>query len=170
MTTTDYLIDSTLVLLVLLQLKERELTTRTLIRPLIILAIAVLNYLHGIPTTGNDLVLVAAFALAGTLIGVASGWTVLMRRGANGAVLARAAWASAFFWVLGMGGRFAFIFWITHGGAGTIGSFSASHAITSGEAWTVALLAMAAFEVCSRTLVMAARRYQLQGRGAPGLA
>jgi hypothetical protein len=170
MTTTDYLIDSTLVLLVLLQIKERELTTRTLIRPLIILAIAVVNYLHGIPTAGNDLVLVGAFALAGTLIGSASGWTVLMRRGGGGAVLARAGWASAVFWVLGMGGRFAFIFWTTHGGAATIGSFSASHAITSAESWTVALLAMAVFEVCSRTLVMAARRYHVQGAGAPELA
>jgi hypothetical protein len=170
MTTTDYLIDSTLVLLVLLQLKERELTTRTLIRPLILLSIAVVIYLHGIPTAGNDLVLVGAFALAGTLIGTASGWTVLMRRGADGAVLARAAWASAFFWVLGMGGRFAFAFWTSHGGASTVGSFSASHAITSAEAWTAALLAMAVFEVCSRTFVMAARRYQLQGRGTPELA
>jgi hypothetical protein len=36
-----------------------------------------------------------------------------MRGGPDGEVLARAGWASAFFWVLGMGSRFAFIFWIT---------------------------------------------------------
>ncbi len=170
MTTTDYLIDSLLVLLVLMQIKERELTTRTLIRPLVIVGVAVANYLHGVPTAGNDLVLVSAFALLGALIGVASGQTVLMRRGPEGEVLARSGWASAFFWVLGMGSRFAFIFWITHSGAARIVSFSAAHSITSQEAWTVALLAMAVFEVCGRSLIQAVRREQLRGVGVPELA
>jgi hypothetical protein len=161
MTFTDYLMDSALVLLVLMQIKERQLTTKTIIRPLIIVAIAVANYLHGIPTAGNDLVLVAALALTGLLIGVASGQTLLMRRGADGEVLARAAWASAFFWVLGMGSRFAFLIWINNGGQSSIAHFSATHSITSGEAWTVALLAMAVFEVGGRTLVQAVRRQRL---------
>jgi hypothetical protein len=67
-----------------------------------------------------------------------------------------------------MGGRFAFVWWISHTGAGSIAHFSAAHSITSGEAWTVALLAMALCEVCGRTVVMAARRQGLQGR--PGAA
>jgi hypothetical protein len=163
MTTTDYLIDSALVLLVLFQIKERELTIRSLVRPLVILSIAVFTYLHGIPTAGNDLILVAVFALLGALIGIASGQTVIMRRGTGSEVLARAGWASGFLWVLGMGSRFAFLIWATHGGASTIASFSAQHSITSQEAWTVALLAMAVFEVCGRTLIQATRRYQLQG-------
>jgi hypothetical protein len=170
MTITDYLIDSALVLVVLFQLKERTLTTKALIRPLVIVSIAVINYLHGIPTGGNDLVLVAALALVGLVIGVASGQTLIMRRGGAGEVLSRAGWASAFLWVLGMGSRFAFAVWSSHSGASTIQQFSAQHSITSAEAWTVALLAMAVFEVCGRTLVMAARRYQLQGSVAPELA
>jgi hypothetical protein len=170
MTPTDYLLDSALVLLVLLQIKERPLTTKTLIRPLIIVSIAVVTYLNGIPTAGNDLVLVGALALVGLTIGVASGQTVLMRRGADGEVLARSGWASGFFWVLGMGSRFAFAVWISHGGAVTIGQFSAQHAITSGEAWTAALLAMAVFEVCGRSLVQAVRRQRLQGVPARELA
>ena len=161
MTTTDYIIDIALVLLVLLQIKERPLSTRSLVRPLVIVTIAVANYLHGIPTAGNDLVLVAVLALLGAVIGVASGQTVLMRRG-GGAILARAAWASAFFWVLGMGSRFAFAYWSTHDGASAIARFSADHSITSGEAWTVALLAMAVCEVAGRTLVLAARRRRLE--------
>ena len=168
MTTTDYLIDSALVLLVLLQIKERTLTTKALIRPLVIVAIAVVNYLHGIPTAGNDLVLVAVLALTGLSIGVASGQTVSMRRGRDGEVLARAGWLSGFFWVLGMGSRFAFAIWISHGGAATIGQFSAQHAITSGEAWTAALLAMAVFEVWGRTLVLASRRHQVE-RAVPSV-
>lgn len=166
MTITDYLIDSALVLLVLTQIKERRLTTKSLVRPLVIVAIAVVTYVHGIPTAGNDLVLVAVLGLLGLLIGVASGQTVLMRRGADGEVLARAAWASAIFWVLGMGSRFAFLIWVNNGGAATIGHFSATHSITSGEAWTVALLAMVTFEVGGRALVQAIRRQQLVGAPA----
>jgi hypothetical protein len=170
MTTTDYLIDSALVLLVLLQIKERTLTTRTLVRPLVLVGIAVVNYLHGIPTGGNDLVLVGLLATIGAIIGIASGQAVLMRRGDDGQVLARSGWASGFFWVLGMGSRFAFIYWITHSGTATIATFSAHHSITSGETWTVGLLAMAVFEVCGRSLIQALRRNQLQAATAPELA
>ena len=169
MTFTDYILDSALVLLVLLQIKERKLTTKALVRPMVIVAIAVVNYLHGIPTAGNDLVLLVVLALVGLLIGVGSGQAVMMRRDPDGEVLARAGWISAFFWVLGMGSRFAFLIWVNNGGATTIGHFSASHSITSGEAWTVALLAMAVFEVCGRSLIMALRRQQLIGRVAPEL-
>ncbi|HWE10695.1 MAG TPA: hypothetical protein VG325_15195 [Solirubrobacteraceae bacterium] len=169
MTTTDYLIDSVLVLLVLLQIKERALTTKALVRPLVIVGIAAVNYLHGIPTAGNDLVLVAILALAGSAIGLASAQTVLMRVGHDGAVLARAGWASGFFWVLGMGSRFAFIYWITHTGGSSIAHFSTQHAITGG-AWTVALLAMAVGEVASRSVLMAVRRQHLQDRRAVQLA
>ena len=169
MTFTDYLMDSALVLLVLLQIKERKLTTKAIVRPLIIVGIAVANYLHGIPTAGNDLVLVAVLALLGLLIGVASGQSILMRRGPEGDVLARAGWASAFFWVLGMGSRFAFLIWINNGGKSTIAHFSATHSITSGEAWTAALLAMAVFEVCGRTLIQAVRRQRLMMAPTPEL-
>ncbi len=164
MTTTDYILDSLLVLLVLLQIKEKPLTTKSLIRALVIVGVAIMNYLHGIPTAGNDLVLVAALGSLGALIGITSAYTLKMRVGDGGEVFARAGWASAFFWVLGMGSRFAFIVWITHGGESSILHFSAQHSITSQEAWTVALLAMAVFEVVGRTLFVALRRSQLQGR------
>jgi hypothetical protein len=170
MSTTDYLIDSLLVLLVLLQIKERRLTTNTIVRPIVIVGVAVANYFHSIPTAGNDLVLITALALVGLTIGVASGVAVLMRRDADGDVLARSGWASAFFWVLGMGSRFAFLIWITHGGAPTIASFSASHSISGGAAWTDALLAMAVLEVLGRSVTMALRRRQLQVIGTPTLA
>jgi hypothetical protein len=170
MTTTDYILDSLLVLLVLLQIKEKPLSTKSLIRPLVIIGVAVMNYLHGIPTAGNDLVLVGATATLGALIGLMSAYTLKMRVGDDGEVLARAGWASGFFWVLGMGSRFAFIFWMTHGGAGSIVQFSAQHSITSAEAWTVALLAMAVFEVVGRTALVALRRSQLQGVRAVQIA
>jgi hypothetical protein len=163
MSLTDYILDSALVLLVLLQLKERELTTRSIVRPLIIVAVAAANYLHGIPSAGNDLVLAGTLILLGATIGVASGLTVHMRRTVAGTVLARAGWASAIFWVLGMGSRFAFLIWVHNGGAHSIGQFSVTHSITGGEAWTVALLGMAVAEVLGRTAVLAARRQQVRG-------
>ena len=170
MTFTDYLINSALVLLVLIQLKERPLTTRTLVRPLVILGIAVASYFQGIPTAGNDLVLVGVLALLGGTIGVLSGKAVMMHRDTDGQVVARAGWASAVYWVLGMGSRFAFLIWINNGGHATIASFSAAHSITSGEAWTAALLGMAVFEVLGRTAVLALRRQQLQTEAVPELA
>jgi hypothetical protein len=164
MTTTDYLIDSALVLLVLLQIKERPMTRRQLIRPLIILGVAVASYLHGIPTQGNDLPLLGVFAVIGGVIGLASGLTVLMHRRSDGV-----GWVSGFFWVLGMGSRFGFVYWISHGGMHTIANFSGNHQITSTEAWTVALLGMAVFEVLGRTLTMALRWREMEDRGAPAL-
>jgi hypothetical protein len=170
MTTTDYLIDSALVLLVLLQIKERPMTRRQLVRPLIILGVAVASYLHGVPTRGNDLPLLGVFAVVGGLIGIASGVTVIMNRRDDGVVTFRSGWVSGFFWVLGMGSRFAFVLWITHGGVNTIAHFSANHQITSTEAWTVALLGMAVFEVVGRTLTMALRWRGLDPDNALGLS
>jgi hypothetical protein len=167
MSAADYLIDSALLLLVLIQIKERKLTTISLIRPFAIAGLAILIYLRGIPTAGNDLVLLAVAAAAGLLIGAASGQTVLIRTVPDGDVLARSGWASAIFWVLGMGSRFAFLIWITHGGAATTERFSAAHAITSKEAWTVALLAMAVAEVTSRSAVQAIRRRHYLTHAAP---
>ncbi len=157
MTTSTYIIDSALVLLVLLQIRERTLTNRQLIRPLVILGIAVASYLKGIPTQGNDLVLLGVLAVIGGLIGIASGVTVIMHHRPDGTTTFRSGWLSGVFWVLGMGSRFAFAWWASHGGVTPIATFSAAHHITSGEAWTAALLAMAVFEVCGRTLIMALR-------------
>ncbi|MCL2417826.1 MAG: hypothetical protein FWD04_00925 [Conexibacteraceae bacterium] len=170
MSTSTYLIDSALVLMVLLQIKERTLTTKQLVRPLIILGIAVASYLHGIPTGGNDLLLAGVLATVGGIIGIASGMTVIMNRRADGTTGFRAGWLSGILWVLGMGSRFAFAFWTSHGGASVIGSFSAAHQITSAEAWTVALLAMAVFEICGRTVAMALRWGAIEGKTLPAVA
>lgn len=168
MTTTDYILDSALVLLVLLQLKEHKLSISSLLRPLVIVGFAVAEYVHGIPAGGNDLVLVATFVLVGSAIGVASGRTLNMRLDDHGQVLAQAGWASACFWVLGMGSRFAFLIWITGGGEGALLHFSQSHQITSPQAWTVALLGMALSEVVGRTATVATRKARLQA--TPDLA
>ena len=169
MTPADYAIDWALILVVLIQLRERRLTVTSLIRPFVIAGIAVLIYLRGIPTAGNDLQLLALAATAGLLIGALNGQTVLMRTAQGGGVVARSGWASATFWILGMGSRFAFLIWISHGGAAPVARFSAEHAITSKEAWIVALLAMAVSEVTGRALVQTFRRHHLLHATPPAL-
>jgi hypothetical protein len=159
MSITDYLIDSALVLLVLLQIKERPLTTHALIRPLVIVSIAVVSYFKSVPTAGNDLVLIGVLALFGLMLGTAAGKATFVRGREDGVVVARAGWLAGFFWVLGMGLRFAFLVWINHSGAASLAHFSATHSITSAQAWTDALLAMAVFEVLGRSALLYMRRH-----------
>jgi hypothetical protein len=61
-----------------------------------------------------------------------------------------------------MGSRFAFSFWASHGGAPDLARFSVAHHITSGDAWTAALVLMALGEVLTRTLILAVRGQRVQ--------
>jgi hypothetical protein len=68
----------------------------------------------------------------------------------------KAGGAAALLWVLGMGSRFAFSVWASHGGGPALGRFSAEHGLTA-VGWTAALVLMALAEVLSRTAIMVAR-------------
>jgi hypothetical protein len=156
MTFTDYLIDISLIALVLVQVKSRRLTVKALLLPIGIVAYVAFNFLKGIPTAHNDMVLViGAIAIGGTLGGLAGKFTTVTRR-AEG-VFAKAGLAAAALWILGTGGRLAFQVWATHGGGPAIAHFSATHGITSATAWTAALILMALSEVVVRTGVLALR-------------
>jgi hypothetical protein len=76
---------------------------------------------------------------------------------ANGSFLAKAGFVAAALWIVGVGSRLAFELYATHGGGASIAHFSATHSITSAEAWTSALILMAFAEVLSRTGVLAWR-------------
>jgi hypothetical protein len=69
MTFTDYLIDISLIALVLFQIRGRRLTTRALLLPLAIVGYVAYSYLRGVPTAGNDLFLVAGCAALGATLG-----------------------------------------------------------------------------------------------------
>jgi hypothetical protein len=156
MTFSDYLIDITLIGLVLVQVKSRRLTVRALLLPIGIVAYVAFSYLKGIPTAGNDLFLViGAAAIGATLGGLAGKFTAVTHR-ADG-IFAKAGLAAAGLWILGTGGRLAFQVWATHGGGPAITHFSATHGITSATAWTAALILMALSEVVVRTGVLAWR-------------
>lgn len=165
MTTTDWIIDIALIALVVLQVRGRRLTARNLLLPVGLVIWAATKYLHGIPTQGNDVVLVALGAAAGVALGVGAGLLTRVEERA-GSIFAKAGIAAAVLWVVGVGTRLAFQLYATHGGGAAIAHFSAAHDIRSGEAWVAALILMAMGEALSRTAVIAYRAVRLN----PGFA
>ncbi|WP_329553764.1 hypothetical protein [Streptomyces sp. NBC_00696] len=164
MTTTDWFIDIALLLIVLRQLREERLTTRTILLPLGMIAWAASNYLTDIPTAGNDVPLAAIFAVTGVLFGLAGGLLTRVRH-ADGHVLIKATRSAAALWIISMGFRLGFAVWSTHSsGTAHLTSFSAAHDITSGQAWVVALLLMAVGEVVVRLGTIIVRGQLLQAR------
>jgi hypothetical protein len=157
MSLADYAIDIALIAVVLLQVRGRRLTLRTLLMPVILVTWAATSYLHGIPTAGNDLLLVVGTASLGATLGILSGLFTTVRPGPDGIPYAKAGLLAAALWVVGTGTRLAFQVYASHGGQAAIGRFSAAHSITSGDAWVAALILMAMGEALARTGVLALR-------------
>ncbi|MFE2715279.1 hypothetical protein ACFXKI_25680 [Streptomyces mirabilis] len=171
MSFTDWAIDLALIGLVVVQLRGRRLTTRMLLLPVVLVGWAGMQYLHDIPTAGNDLVLIVPAALVGLALGTGAGVLTTVHRDAEGDVIVRATITAAALWVLGVGFRLAFQLYATHGGGEAIGRFSVRHHIDI-TAWTPAILLMAFAEVLARTAFVwrrgqAARRNPQQERVLP---
>jgi hypothetical protein len=161
MNLTDYVLDISLIALVLIQIRGRRITVHNLIPPVLISGWAAVNYLHGIPTAGNDLVLVGLAAGLGITLGALCGLFTRVDTDHDGRPVAKAGLIAAVLWVAGVGTRLAFQLYVSHGGASAIARFSASHSITSVEAWVAALILMAVGEALTRNAVVAFRGYQL---------
>lgn len=175
MTFSDYLIDITLIGLVLLQIRGRRLTTRALLMPVLIVGYVAYSYLRGVPTAGNDLLLVGGCAAVGIALGSLSGKFTSVYSDVDGVPIAKAGLVAAGLWILGTGTRLAFQLYASHGGGGAIDRFSRAHDITSASAWTAALILMALGEVLSRTGILAwrsaaARRHDPVGPAGAGVA
>lgn len=113
MTISDWLIDVALLLVVFRQLREERLTLRTVLLPLALITWAGTAYLHDIPTAGNDLVLIGAFAGTGVALGLAGGSMTRVRY-ADGHIRVKATWGAAALWVVSMGFRLGFAVWSSH--------------------------------------------------------
>lgn len=176
MTTTEWLTDIALLLIVFRQLREGRVDLGFVLIPLGIVGFVAHSYLKSIPTAGNDLVLIGALIGVGAALGVAGGIYTRVRFDGRNA-LVRAGALSATLWVLGMGSRMAFQLWSQNGGAHSIQRFSVAHAITSEQAWVTAFVLMAVTEVVTRMATIlgrsfiAARSYHLvpASRGAGSL-
>ena len=162
MSVTDYVVDIALILVIFWQVRPRELTARAVILPLAIIVYAGVHYLHRFTIGGNDVLLTVLFTGAGLVLGSWSGLATRVWRDGN-RVLVRVGFAAAATWIVGMGFRFAFALYAgTAAGDRVIGGFSMHHSITSGQAWTTALVLMAFAEVLARVGIMQARRMHAQ--------
>ena len=159
MTITDYLINAVFVLIVLSQARERELDRLSFIIPLAIIAYVAHIYVHSIPTSGNDLVLIAALGTVGLTLGVASGLATHVRAGENGLAVARVGWLAGALLIAGISSRMVFVFAIHHGARRAVASFSMAHQIGA-AAWPVALVLMALLEVATRIAIVQLRGHR----------
>ena len=160
MTTTEYLLNAAFVLLVLRQAWERELDRRSVIIPLALMFFVGSQYLHTLPTAGNDVVLIVVLAAVGLTLGVLGGFATHLRAGQGGVALARVGWIAGGLLVLGIGARMAFAFAIGHGFEPAVRGFSIAHQIGP-TAWPVALVSMALIEVSARIAVVQVRGRRL---------
>ncbi|MFK0230003.1 hypothetical protein ACIQUL_30025 [Streptomyces sp. NPDC090303] len=150
MTLIDWLVDIALILVVFRQLREGRLGPKSYLIPLSIVSVFAFQYLQdGVPTDGNDLILVGVLMGAGAALGIAGGIFTRIRA-LDGHLLIKAGVISAVLWVVGMGARLGFQLWVDHGGADDVARFSMDHQITSQQAWVTALLLMAVTEVVTR--------------------
>ncbi|MFD7078774.1 MULTISPECIES: hypothetical protein [unclassified Streptomyces] len=149
MTTTTWITDIALILLVFRQLREGPLTPKSYLLPLGIVTFVGFSYLDTVPTGGNDLVLIGALMAFGAALGIAGGVFTRIRR-VDAQVLIKAGAVSAVLWVVGMGARLGFQVWVDHGGAADVARFSLEHRITGAQAWVAALVLMALTEVVTR--------------------
>jgi hypothetical protein len=158
MTTTDYILNAVFVFVVLRQARERRLDVRSFVVPTVVVFWAATNYIHSIPTTGNDLVLVGLLACTGLALGLASGFATHVRLDGDGQPVARVGWLAAILLIAGITSRMVFAFAVGNGAEPAIRSFSIAHHIGA-AAWPLALVSMALLEVSVRLITV-----QLRGR------
>jgi hypothetical protein len=157
MTLSDYAIDIAVIGIVLLQVRGRRLTTRSLLLPIGIVGYVAANYLHSVPTSGNDLFLIIGCAALGLTLGGLAALFTSVKADGQGVPVAKAGLVAAGLWILGTGGRLAFQVYASHGGGAAIERFSTAHSITAASAWTAALILMALSEAVTRTAILALR-------------
>jgi hypothetical protein len=165
-----YLINVSLILLVIRQIREHPLDARSLAVPVLAVGCAALMFLHSVPAGGSDLVLEAACVLAGAAMGAIGGLATRLRLGADGRPLGRAGILAAGMWIAGVGARMVFYFAATHGAGPAIAAFSIAHHITGSAAWTAALVMMALADVLTRLVVVYLRGRRLTATGSPVIA
>ena len=147
---TMYLINASLILLVIRQIREHPLDARSLAVPVLAVGCAALMFLHSVPAGGGDLVLEVACVLAGAAMGALGGLATRLRLGADGRPLGRAGVVAASMWVGGVGARLAFAVAAGNGAGPAIARFSVAHHITGSSAWVAALVMMALADVLTR--------------------
>ena len=158
---TMYLINASLILLVIRQIREHPLDARSLAVPVLAVGCAAVMFLHSVPAGGSDLMLEAACVAAGAVMGAIGGLATQLRLGADGRPLGRAGVVAASMWIGGVGARLAFAVAASNGAGPAIARFSVAHHITGSAAWIAALVMMALADVLTRLAVIYLRGRRL---------
>ncbi len=153
MTITDYLLNIGLLALVVFQIRGHRITAMRLLVPVVATVWAATQFLHAVPTAGDDLVLEVGLAVTGCALGILAGLATEIRRVGSTAI-ARAGAIAAVLWVVGIGSRMGFYLWVSNGGQSAVERFSIVHHLTSAQAWATAFVLMALAEVLSRSGVL----------------
>lgn len=160
MTTADYIVNLLLVFAVLRQARERRVDLRSVLVPLVLVALAAHQYLRVIPSAGNDVLLIVSLASLGTALGLASGFLTHIRRAEGGVVFSRVGWIAGVLLVGGISARMAFAFAVTHGAQDSVRTFSIENHIGP-AAWPAALVLMALCEVTVRIATVQLRAHRI---------
>jgi len=166
-TTTMYVINAILVLMVIRQIREHPLDLRSLAAPVLAVGAAAVLFLHSVPGGGNDILLEGACVAAGATMGALAGLATHLRRDGTGRALARADWLAAGLWITAVGARMAFAIADSNGARPAIARFSVAHQITGEAAWVAALIMMALADVLTRLIVIYLRGRRLTVAGTP---
>lgn len=170
MTTSDWIIDIALILIVVRQMREEKLTKRFVIIPAAIVAYVAHSYLHGLPSGTANLTLVGGAVAVGSVLGLVGGLLTRVR-GEAGAAYVKAGPAAAGLWIASMTARLGFIIWITHsGGEQALARFSAAHGITTATTWQTALVLLALSEVVVRIATIVVRGLLAAEKSRPAAA
>jgi hypothetical protein len=152
-----------LVAIVFSQLGRRGVTRRRFTIPLIIVAIAGLEYLRGAPTVGGDVRFYVIGAVVGALFALIASLFVRVERDPSGRIVARTGVACALVWLVVIGGRITFAEAATHTTFGnTVASFSRAESISGSGAWRAMFVLMALTMVVTRLAILGARSAQLR--------
>jgi len=161
-----YLINASLIFLVIRQIREHPLDARSLMVPVLAVGCAAVLFLHSVPAGGGDLVLEAACVAAGAVMGAIGGLATRLRLGADGRPVGRAGVLAAGMWVGGVGARLAFAMAASNGAGPAIARFSVTHHITGSAAWVAALIMMALADVLTRLVIIYLRGRRLANPAA----
>jgi hypothetical protein len=153
-------INAILVLVVIRQVREHPLDLRSLAAPVFAVGAAAVLVLRSVPVGGGDVMLEAACAAAGAVMGAIGGLPTRLRLGADGRPLGRASALAVGMWVGGVGARLALAVAAGTGAGRPIARFSIAHHISGSAAWVAALMMMALAGVLTRlvTIYLRGRR------------
>ena len=148
-------------------LGRRAITTRRLVRPLMIAAGVGSLYLTAFATSGAGLAVELAGAGTGILLGLLAGGLMRVEHdGQTGETFSRAGVGYAVIWAAAAAGRLAFIYGSQHWFSGSLDAWMIAHHVTV-DALTNGLILVALAMATTRTLSLVARS-QTRTNGRPG--